>query len=422
VDKGERDNREGSPSRRRRILVVSPWASRWSLGRGAGVSDDYYFIEKLTRSGYELHLLIPKPNAPSDLPFEGLFVHTYFNFFSATATWPTALKRIVWPALFNFIVTPKTAALGRKVEPDFVLGHSHYSSFPCFVARKLLGVPAGVKLFGVMDLVHTEWPKPKYYFKNFEQIAALKIPQDVWIILDDGTQGREAAMRHGVPEEKIRFLPNGINVEWAEGRYDRKRVRDGMGIPDDAVVVLFLARLVASKRPEMLLEAARLVVERAPRAVRFVVAGDGSSREGCERLAQSLGLDDRVRFTGAVEHARVPELMTACDIFVSTSRLTNVAIPTCEAMVCGLPVVGFDVGATRNVIIDRETGFVVPDGDVEKLADTIVKLAEDETLRRRMGEKSKARAKEIFTGWEERIDEELNVIEELILWHGEKTH
>jgi glycosyltransferase involved in cell wall biosynthesis len=340
-------------------------------------------------------------------------VHTYPNFFSATEDWPTAVKRVVWPALFNLVVTPKTVALGRAIQPDFVLGHSHYCSFPCFAARKLLRVPAGVKLFGVMDLVHTEWPKAKYAFKNFEQIAALKIPQDVWIILDDGTQGREAALRHGVPDEKIRFLPNGIDMEWADARYDRTRARREMGIPGESVVVLFLARLVASKRPEAFLEAARIVLQRTRRPVVFVVAGDGSSREGCEKLARSLELGAAVRFTGAVEHRKVPELMSASDLFVSTSRLTNVAIPTCEAMVCGLPVVGFDVGTTRDVIRHGETGFVVPDGDAERLAETIVTLVENDALRQRLGESSRAHAKRIFTGWEERIDEEMKLIEEL---------
>ncbi len=394
--------------------MVSPWASRWSLGGGAGVSDDYHFIEILTKRGHELHFVTPKPDAPSDLPFEGVFVHTYPDFFRATEGWPTPIKRLAWPAIFNLVVTPRVLSLVRQVKPDFILGHSHYSAFACFAARKLCRVPAGVKLFGVMDLVHTEWPKWKYYFKNFEQIAALKVPQNVWIILDDGTKGREAAMRHGVPSEKIRFLPNGINVEWAAGRYDRKRIREEIGVPDDGVVVLFLARLVESKRPVMFVEAARIVLQRTKQPVVFVVAGDGSSREGCETLSRSLGLTDKVRFIGTVEHSRVPDVMAASDVFVSTSRLTNVAIPTCEAMVCGLPVVGFDVGATRDVIAHGETGFVLPDGDLEALADAIVRLAENETLRRRMGEEARVRAKRIFTGWDTRVGEEMSVIEALI--------
>ena len=129
-----------------------------------------------------------------------------------------------------------------------------------------------------MDLVHTEWPKTKYYLKNLEQIAALKFPHDVWIILDDGTKGRDAALRHGVPEKRIRFLPNGINIEWGDRSHDRDRIRGEFDIPSDRMVVLFLARLVPSKRPEMLLNAVPIVRNKTTRPVLFLFVGDGSSR------------------------------------------------------------------------------------------------------------------------------------------------
>lgn len=374
------------------------------------MSDDHHFIERFTRAGYDLHFLVPSGKTGRDSPVEGLFVHSYPDFFRATERWPTFFRRIAWPSLFALIVTPRTILLSKRVKPHFILGHSHYSSFPCSAARSLLRVPTGVKLFGVMDLVHTEWSRAKYVFKNFEQIVAFKFPQDVWIILDDGTGGRDAALRHGVPARKIQFLPNGVNVEWSELHCDVGRVREEMGIPGAAVAVLFLARLVASKRPEAFLEAARLVLEKARRPVAFVIAGDGPDRAGCERLARRLGLGPALIFTGAVEHARVPALMGASDLFVSTSRLTNVAIPTCEAMVCGLPVVGFDVGTARDVIIDGETGFLVPDGNVDQLAASILRLVEDEALRREMGAQSRARARDIFTGWERRLAREEEII------------
>ncbi len=324
---------------------------------------------------------------------------------------------MLWPALFNILVTARVLAIGRTIKPHFVLGHSHYGSFPSYMARELLRVPAGVKLFGVMDLVHSEWPRGKYYLKNLEQIAALKVPQDVWIILDDGTQGREAALRHGVPDEKIRFLPNGINVEWSDGEFDRRRVRDELGISWDAVVVLFLARLVESKRPEMLLNAIPDIKRSSKPNVLFLFVGDGPSRAGCEKLTRSLELGETVRFTGAVEHGRVAEIMSASDIFVSTSRLTNAAIPTCEAMVCGLPVVGFDVGDTKHLIADGETGFAVPDGDVEALSRAITKLVNDGAARDRMARESKSRAKEMLTSWDERTRMELEIIDALIDEH-----
>jgi glycosyltransferase involved in cell wall biosynthesis len=384
------------------------------MGEGAGVSDDHHFIEILTGRGYEIHFVAPASAARAEPPMRGLSVHTYPNFFRATERWPTPLRRLLWPLLFNLVVTPRTIAVGRSVEPDFILGHSHYSSFPCYAARKWLGVPGGVKLFGVMDLVHAEWSAAKYFCKNIEQILALKIPQDVWIILDDGTRGREAAIRHGVPADRVRFLPNGIDVEWAGLPRDPAPARAELGIGADSVVALFLARLVPSKRPELFLRAAKIVLDRARSRVVFVVAGDGPLRADCERLAEDLGLGADVRFTGTVAHAKVPLLMHGSDLFVSTSSLTNAAIPTCEAMICGLPAVGFDVGNTRDAIVDGETGLVIADGDVEALALAIENLAGDEPLRRRMGERAKIRAKEIFTGWDERIGQEIRIVEELV--------
>ncbi|MDH3217594.1 MAG: glycosyltransferase, partial [Candidatus Krumholzibacteria bacterium] len=233
--------------------MISPWKERWSLGEGAGVSDDYHFIENLTKKGFELHFIVPKGGEQKELGFENLFFHTYPNFFDAMSGWPTALKRIIWPLAFWTLVSVRALVVGRRLQPHFVLGHSHYATVPAYMCRELLRVPSGVKLFGVMDLVHTEWSRLKYYYKNLEHILAMKVPQDVWIILDDGTSGREAAIRHGVPSDKIRFLPNGINIEWAAQTYERTRVREELSIPKQAKVVLFLARLVTSKRPQLLI-------------------------------------------------------------------------------------------------------------------------------------------------------------------------
>ena len=63
---------------------------------------------------------------------------------------PVALKRVLWPFLFNTIVIPHALRLGRRLAPDFVLGHSHHGSFPAYVCREMLGIPSGLKLFGVM--------------------------------------------------------------------------------------------------------------------------------------------------------------------------------------------------------------------------------------------------------------------------------
>jgi glycosyltransferase involved in cell wall biosynthesis len=412
VDKTVRETRDVPVTRR--LLVVSPWESRWSLGSDAGVSDDYNFIKNLSEKGFELHFLVPKGKQPSDLPFDNFYTHYYPNFFGPTAKWPTGLRRILWPTLFNIIVSTRLLLLGRRIKPDFILGHSHYSALPSYIAKELLRVPSGVKLFGVMDLVHTEWSRSKYLYKNLEQILALKIPQDVWIILDDGTKGRDAALRQGVPEQKIRFLPNGIDLEWKDHTCDPGAVREEFGVQADTGIILFLARLVASKRLDMLVSAIPEIKKKTSKKFVCLVAGDGEERHLCEQLARQLGVAEDVRFLGALPHARVPDIMSISDVFASTSRLTNMAIPTCEALVCGLPVVAFDVGDTREVIHSGDTGYVVPDGNTEELAAAIARLLENAEERRTMARKARQFAQEHFTGWNERNSMEIDIINDAI--------
>ncbi len=388
------------------------------MGASAGVSDDYRFVEKFTKHGYELHFLIPK-GKPADQPeFESFYAHSYPNFFRVTSRFPIPIRRLLLPLLFNLFVTPAAIRLARTLRPDFVLGHTHYGAAVAFALKKLLSIPSGVKLFGVMDLVHTEWPRWKYTFKNLEQIIAMKFPQDLWIVLDDGTRGKEALMRHGIEEAKIHFLPNGINIEWADRSFNRGKIRGELDIPRETRVVLFLARLVASKRPEMVIHAIPRVIRNTDRKILFLFVGDGPARLPCERLVVHLNVAEHVRFIGAIAHANVPEVMSASDLFVSTSSLTNMAIPTCEALVCGLPVVAFDVGDTRKIVKHNETGLVTEDGDIDSLARAILTLVNDDEKRAHMGQLAKMFAKRHFTGWEERVQRELEIINSMVQARG----
>jgi glycosyltransferase involved in cell wall biosynthesis len=386
----------------------------WSLGKNAGVSDDYHFIDKFTRRGYELHFLIPggKSNDPSDIA--GYYTYTYPNFFRVIDRWPTVLRRLLIPPLFNLLVIPRALRLARTLEPDFVLGHTHFSTPATYVLKRFRSLRTGVKLFGVMDLVHTEWPRWKYLFKNFEQIVALKFPQDVWIVLDDGTKGDEVLLAHGIPRSKIHFLPNGINLEWAHHSCDRGAARDELGIPRQTRTVLFLARLVPSKRPESVIRAIPRVLNSVQEETCFLFAGDGPSRVLCKRLAKQLGVSERTRFIGTVPHQKVPEILHASDLFVTTSNLTNMAIPTCEAFLCGVPVVAFDVGATKKVVIDGNTGRTVPDGDIAALASALTDLINDDNKREEMGRNAKQFALDHFMSWDERTDLELAIINDQV--------
>ena len=398
---------------RPRILVISPWESVWSLGGAskAGVSDDDRFIEGFTRAGYELHFLRPRAHQPQ--VDARVHTHTYPNFFAATRSFPTFMRRPLWPFLFQLIVVPRTLRLARRLEPKVVIGHSHYSTAATNQCRTKLGIPSVVKLFGVMDLVHTEWPALKYAFKNLEQLSALRYGQDAWIVLDDGTRGGDILRARGLPADKIHFLPNGLDIDWAEVRFDRAQARASFNLPGAGPVVLFLSRLVKSKRPLDFVRAAVRVIADGNRDAVFVFAGDGPLRAACEHAAAAAGIADRFRFLGTVPHDDIPRLMAASDMFVSTSQLTNRALPTCEAMLCGVPVVVYDTGDTRTVVRDGDTGVLVRDGDVGALADAMTRLLANQAERNRLADNARTLARTSFTSWEQRIGMELEIIEKL---------
>jgi glycosyltransferase involved in cell wall biosynthesis len=133
----------------------------------------------------------------------------------------------------------------------------------------------------------------------------------------------------------------------------------------------------------------------------LVVVGGGPALGEYTALAGSLGLADRVRFVGQVAHADVPAAITGFDVFVVPSVLDSESfgVAAVEAQACGVPVVVSDVGGLPEVVLDGETGFVVPPRDPAALADRMRLLAEDAGLRARLGRAGREHAVATYT-WE----------------------
>jgi glycosyltransferase involved in cell wall biosynthesis len=120
----------------------------------------------------------------------------------------------------------------------------------------------------------------------------------------------------------------------------------------------------------------------------LLVVGDGPQRAELEALARSLGVADRVRFVGAVAHAEVPDWLNRLDVYVAMSRLDSESfgVAAVEASACALPVLVSDVDGLREVVIDRETGLVLPRDDAPALARALAQLFDAPDLRARLGQ------------------------------------
>jgi glycosyltransferase involved in cell wall biosynthesis len=154
------------------------------------------------------------------------------------------------------------------------------------------------------------------------------------------------------------------------------------------LVVGTVGSLRSVKAPDVFVRvAARVLVSRPDTA--FVHVGDGPMKDEIKALSRELGIQDSLLFLG--QRQDVPQLLAGMDVFVLTSSSEGMPNAVMEAMAAGLPCVVTDVGDCKELVHDGETGFVVPVGNEEKLAERILLLLRDKALRRHMGLKGRER-------------------------------
>ena len=124
------------------------------------------------------------------------------------------------------------------------------------------------------------------------------------------------------------------------------------------------------------------------------LVGDGPLRPAVEKAIVKMGLERKVLFLGIRDD--VPQLLAASDVFVLSSDYEGVPLTVLEAMAAGKPVVATAVGGVPELIEDGETGILVPPRNPEALAQGILRLAKDASLRQRMGKAARERAQERF--------------------------
>jgi glycosyltransferase involved in cell wall biosynthesis len=161
------------------------------------------------------------------------------------------------------------------------------------------------------------------------------------------------------------------------------------GIPDTRAIVTQVSWLIPEKGIADLLEAAALVLKEKPE-VQFVLVGDGASRDEYVRLAARMGIQDHLTWTGLVQDPLGDGVYAAADVVCQVSRWEEVfGYTIAEAMTCAKPVVGTRVGGIPEVIQDGQTGFLVPRGDANQIADRILTLLGQPNLRIRLGEEGR---------------------------------
>jgi D-inositol-3-phosphate glycosyltransferase len=225
---------------------------------------------------------------------------------------------------------------------------------------------------------------------------------------------RNILVRHyNLSPARIRVIPCGVDLD-AYRPIDKAEARQSLGL-DDTSLVLYVGRIEPLKGIDILIRACGLLDEERIAFKLLIVGGDDKSsfeRQNLELLAKTLGIEDRVTFTGAVSHDLLPLYYSAADVCAIPSYYESFGLVAIEAMACGTPVVATRVGGLTSTIRDGETGYLIPWRCPEPFADKIETLLMNEDLGRRLGEAGRLAAEPYR--WQNVADQVEGVYHELL--------
>jgi glycosyltransferase involved in cell wall biosynthesis len=276
---------------------------------------------------------------------------------------------------------------------DVDLLHTHSSKAGILgrAAARLAGVPAVVHTVHGWSFNDVQSATTRRFYIEAERGAARLTDRIVCVARHDVGRGLAAGIGHPA---QYRVLRSGIDPSlYRRSDAARDRLRREIGAAPDDIVVGSIANFKPQKGPLDFVEAARLARVRDPR-LRFVFAGDGELRPAVEGAIERAQLSGAVHLLGWRDD--VPELLAGIDLFLLTSLYEGLPRVVLQAMAASVPVVATDTGGVAEVVIDGETGALVPPGRPEAAADALVRLAGDPAARHRMALAASARLGDEF--------------------------
>lgn len=227
------------------------------------------------------------------------------------------------------------------------------------------------------------WPR---LHRGFLERAVMALHGADLVVCNSKTAADEARRLGRLRPDRIEVLPLELDGKMFESCPRNESLRASWGFPDRFVII--------STRPlkEMYDHATLLAALTQPGCEEFavVLVGEGNLRPDLEKRARELQIQDRVRFEGVVENRRIPEFLSAADLYVTCARSDSASLGLLEAMAAGLPVAATDIPSNREWIADGQSGWLFPPGKPEALASVLRKAAADEKERQELALRGRA--------------------------------
>jgi N-acetyl-alpha-D-glucosaminyl L-malate synthase BshA len=314
---------------------------------------------ELARRGHEIHII----SYASPFRLRGFAENVYFHEVDLSGTYPLLEY---FPYSLALAVKQEEVALRERLD----ILHVHYAiphATAAFLAREMLRGRHDLK---VVTTLHGTDITLVGQERSFYTVAKFSIERsDAVTAVSEYL--REETQRAFLCEGcRIDVIPNFINPKEYYPSTEA-RCRSSLA-PEGARVLMHISNFRPVKRVPDVVRIFAKVRERVPSVL--VLVGDGPERPQTEAEIERLGIADHVRFLGKVD--AVADLLRAADLFLLPSQSESFGLGALEAMACGVPVVASRVGGIPEVVVDGETGTLLPVGDVDAMAEAAVKLLE----------------------------------------------
>lgn len=357
-----------------KILIMSWEYPPKNVG---GLSNHVYFLsQSLKNSGHEVHVITCKDETTSFYEEDlGVFVHRVEPYNLETEDF------IKWAMHLNFAMAEAASKLiNTQGKFDIVHAHDWLSLYSAKFIKWTYNIPL------VCTIHATEhgrnrgiWNDIQKYISSAEWLLTF----ESWKVITCSNYMKEEVKNiFSLPEDKISVIPNGINKEIFNIEFDKLEFRRKYA-QDKEKIIFCIGRHVYEKGIHLLIEASKDVIDNY-NDVKFVIAGTGTMTDKLKEQVKSLGVEEKVIFTGYMNDIEKTKIYKISDITVIPSLYEPFGIVALEAMAAGCPLVVSDVGGLKEIVEHGVNGMRAINGSKDSIKDNILILLKDEELRNKI--------------------------------------
>ncbi|MDO8576802.1 MAG: glycosyltransferase [Candidatus Daviesbacteria bacterium] len=344
----------------------------------------YELAKGLVKNGHNISVIAPSRKFKYTITkHEGMTIYGIHSVMIPKIIYPSGIRipLVLNPAGIKTLV--------KQINPEVIHIQDHFiiDSTIARVGRKL-GIPlVGTNHFMPENLIHYFYP-PGFAKKPLSKFAwrqFINVYKHLDLITTPTKTAAQLIENLGLGKPII-SISCGVNLDRFNpknnGNYLKKRYK----IADSKLVVLFVGRLDKEKNIDVVIKAFSNVLNSIN--AELVIAGKGKEKLNLVNLTRKLGIDKNVTFTGFVSDKELPYLYRIADVFTIASIAELQSIATMEAMASGLPIVAARVMALPELVHDGKNGYLFGKGDTNALANQIIKILKNPTLRKKMSASS----------------------------------